>query len=381
MSEDDLKDRVSRAAYALAVEVPTPSGALRRGRTLRIRRVISLATVAVILTGGMAWGIVSLSSLRGHQTRVPLTPPPSELAPSIAAPHTPSSILAELTVLPVSREDISKIYLVDPTTGATTNITPDDAEYFFPTWSPDGTRIAVDRFEFSGDTGAEGIYVMNADGTDLHQILPLHLPPMSGHHIHWSPDGSRIAFVRLDRSNSGEESEWVQQLMVMDADGGNLRALTTPEDGQVHSFSWSPDGTQIVFTKQYLASERKFGWDLYVMPAEGGPATRLTTDGHSLDPSWSPDGQQIAFVSYEGDAFRHRGVYVMNADGSGRTRLTNSGAIDEYPAWAPDGSVIVFARFAGQTDCPIMSIHPDGTGEAQVATSEGLGGCLGHPDW
>lgn len=71
----------------------------------------------------------------------------------------------------------------------------------------------------------------------------------------------------------------------------------------------------------------------------------------------------------------------MNADGSGRTRLADTGAIDERPTWAPDGSVIVFARFAGHTKCPIMSIHPDGTGEALVATSEGLGGCLNHPDW
>jgi TolB protein len=383
MFDADLRERVSRAALALPVEVPPPGGALRRGRTLRIRRVISLATVVLVLTGGMAWGIASLSSLHGHQARTPLTPPPgpSHLVPTILPPHAPTSILAELTVLPPSRQDISKLYLVDPSTGAATNITPDGAEYFFPTWSPDGTRIAVDRFEFSGDTGTEGIYVMNADGTDLHQILALHLRPISGHELHWSPDGSRIAFVRIDSSNSGFESEWLQQLVVMDADGSNLRALTTPQDGQVRSFSWSPDGTQIVFTKQYSASEHKFGWDLYALPADGGQATRLTTDGHSMDPSWSPNGRQIAFVSWEGGAFRHRALYLMNADGSGRTRLTDSGAMDEYPVWAPDGSVIVFTRFAGQTNCPIMSIHPDGTGEAQVASSEGLGGCLTHPDW
>jgi TolB protein len=60
-----------------------------------------------------------------------------------------------------------------------------------------------------------------------------------------------------------------------------------------------------------------------------------------VEPAWSPDARQIAFASRR-DGRSH--IYVMQADGTGARRLTNSAKDDDHPAWSPDGRRIVFGR-------------------------------------
>jgi Tol biopolymer transport system component len=99
--------------------------------------------------------------------------------------------------------------------------------------------------------------------------------------------------------------------------------------------SWSLDGNRIVFH-----SNRDGNWEIYVMNADGSNQTRLTDnpvdDGA---PSWSPHDQKIAFAS-ERDG--NEEIYTMNADGSNLMRLTDNPAPDETPSWSPDGTRIVF---------------------------------------
>ena len=69
---------------------------------------------------------------------------------------------------------------------------------------------------------------------------------------------------------------------------------------------------------------------------------RADSFGISADdfsPSWSPDGTKIAFTSHMDD---NREIYIMNADGSNQTRLTNEPTGDFYPSWSPDGTRIAF---------------------------------------
>lgn len=68
-----------------------------------------------------------------------------------------------------------------------------------------------------------------------------------------------------------------------------------------------------------------------------------------LQPAWSPDGTTIAFVSAR-EGTPH--VYVMNADGSGTKRLTNSNQEDEHPSWSADGKRIVFSREGALFEVP-----------------------------
>ena len=80
-------------------------------------------------------------------------------------------------------------------------------------------------------------------------------------------------------------------------------------------------------------SYRGKDWDLFVMKADGSGFSNLTNN-HAVDvnAAWSPDGTRIAFASerhYPGD------IYVVNADGSGLTRLTDHPARESSPAWSP----------------------------------------------
>lgn len=90
-----------------------------------------------------------------------------------------------------------------------------------------------------------------------------------------------------------------------------------------------------------FVSDRDGNPEIYVLNADGSGLTRLTTSsaGES-DPSWSPDGSRIAFVS---DIDGNEDIYLMNADGSGMTRLTSDPASDRNPAWSPNGTRIAFA--------------------------------------
>ena len=87
-------------------------------------------------------------------------------------------------------------------------------------------------------------------------------------------------------------------------------------------------------------SLRDGNFEIYVMNADGSGQTRLTNNP-VLDgsPSWSPDGGRIAFESLRDGNVE---IYVMNADGSGQTRLTNDPAFDGSPSWSPDGGRIAF---------------------------------------
>jgi Tol biopolymer transport system component len=74
--------------------------------------------------------------------------------------------------------------------------------------------------------------------------------------------------------------------------------------------------------------------------------------------TWSPDGSQIAFGDLDG-------LYVMNSDGTGLTKIADNPSGDYDPRWAPDGSKIVFARSIG-SDSAIYTVRPDGTELSRV---------------
>src|SRR6185503_9170858 len=100
---------------------------------------------------------------------------------------------------------------------------------------------------------------------------------------------------------------------------------------------WSPDGTKIAFGRKTFTVNSQ----IYVMNADGSNPTRITNNSAAdSQPSWSPDGTKIAFVSTRDESKGE--IYVMNADGSNQTRLTTNTEFELDPAWSPDGTKIAF---------------------------------------
>src|SRR6266568_3992848 len=122
---------------------------------------------------------------------------------------------------------------------------------------------------------------------------------------------------------------------------GSLTNITN-NPATVGQLTWSPDGARIAFV-----SDRDGNFEIYVMRADGSNQVNLSNNT-ALDglPAWSPDGTKIAFSSdRDGPGQMYVGpfqIYVMNADGSGVTRLTHDSASDVEATWSPDGSKIAF---------------------------------------
>jgi Tol biopolymer transport system component len=198
-----------------------------------------------------------------------------------------------------------------------------------------------------------GIFVTNPDGTGLTKLpsVPGDTDPA------WSPDGSKIAFVRFRESGTG--------IWVMNADGTGARRITDggPDvDGTDLGPAWSPDGSRIAFAREGRPAKAATGnTDIYVVNADGTDVVRLTDDPMmEYAPTWSPDGSRIAFAAYDmasgGNPPSPLRLYVMNADGTNMEALGPQNV--EGLSWSPDGTEITFVDT--QTGW-IMAIHPDGT--------------------
>lgn len=157
--------------------------------------------------------------------------------------------------------------------------------------------------------GVGGIHVVNADDTRLTQ-----LSFGRDHSPAWSPDGTKIAFSRLDPVTG------MRRLWVIDADGTDATPLT-PEGPE---FDWSPDGTKIVFEREPGPTTQ-----IYVMDADETNVTQLTNSGVNAHPTWAPDGTKIAFTSTRG-----AGMWTMNPDGTGQA-LTGRTEIFSMSSWQP----------------------------------------------
>ncbi|MGA9621070.1 MAG: hypothetical protein WBQ58_03300, partial [Methanoregula sp.] len=105
------------------------------------------------------------------------------------------------------------------------------------------------------------------------------------------------------------------------------------------------------------------GTKIFVMNADGTGKTQLTMQGYSdRDPKWSPDGKKIVYVHWSvwGQSSSSDGIYVMNADGSGQTQLININYGDTWVAWSPDGTKIAFSYHGFEV------MNPDGSDQTTL---------------
>jgi TolB protein len=236
-------------------------------------------------------------------------------------------------------------------------LTDSPAWEFDPAWSPDGRSLAF-RHQTPGEEASAEIHVIGADGSDPRSLTR---NDVSDWGPDWSPDGSLIAF------NSTRETGGLRGYVAA-PDGSGARLIV---DHFVEYPDWSPDGRRIAFMAQELgASGSNPDYNVYVMDADGSDVTRLTeTPGSDGWPAWSPDGSSIVFTTTRddcsisdapdcrsvGDDGEWHDVWIMDADGSDQRRVTFE--YGQFFTWSPDGEAILVS---GAAD--LYLIRPDGTG-------------------
>ncbi len=250
------------------------------------------------------------------------------------------------------RDGNSEIYLVDPSTGSSVNLTSHPAFDSRPTWSPDGQRLAF----VSDREGGLVLYSMKADGTDVIRLIDLE--GVNVHTPEWSPEGSLIAWASdraqiwttsmegVSKGPLTSVSEWALTpswlpdgrriayeatagVITIDPTGKGRAIVLNRDRLYTRGARWSPDGTRVAFiageTKE--AEGRPMMVDLTSEPIELSTVeTDLTITGKRVE--WDASGRRIMFDT-GGD------IWFVEIDSAQVVRLTSSSANEKEGTWRP----------------------------------------------
>ena len=230
-------------------------------------------------------------------------------------------------------------------TGNPVQITSDAYADEVPAFSPDGKNIIFSSLR----PGPQGwsLYqtvIRKADGTSTSAdevVLPVPTGAEETWHAMYSPDGSKIALQSWGWDVTDTEFAGI---FVMNADGTNLKMLTNPINAECYCWDetpfFSPDGSQILFSRVTYSNIPMA--DIYIMKADGSGLTKLTDGkGVNSDPMWlkiKGAGDVILFSSNRDGtantfASKDFEMYSMKPDGSALTRLTSNTLFDGFTEW------------------------------------------------
>lgn len=208
-------------------------------------------------------------------------------------------------------------------------------------WSPSGEYIV-----FDGDFGTMLQMIPSTGGQPV-RIDPDTIPiQMSGMPV-WSPDGKQIAFKSL------------YTIYIMDLGTGDLFPLFRPEGKNAVPHDWSPDGDMILVDVRDT-TDRSLS-DLWLIPLEGAPKQLSFLPGRQVKPSISPDGAMVLFSSDHGG---NADLWVLPAVGGNAVRLTFFEGDEENPgfdvegSWSPNGKSIAFSSTRSNA-WAIWRLEPD----------------------
>ncbi len=240
----------------------------------------------------------------------------------------------------------SALWLANPLGGSPRRLTVARPKYgqLQPRWSPDGRRIAYARLHFQSaksdpDLGELRLVTLGSSASRRLDRAPSRQVDLSPT---WSPDGRRIAFVRVnlkcvDTVNACAFSEtWL-----VNTDGSGRRRLAATDIGGA---AWSPDGSRVAV----VAPPRPpFLWgQLELVEAGSGGVQELPAAVGGSGADWSPDGSSLAYSQPDGR------IAVIRLDGSIPAVLTSPPVRvgDLSATWSPDGRRLAFRRVGGASE-------------------------------
>jgi TolB protein len=265
-----------------------------------------------------------------------------------------------LTFASTRDSEHSNIYMQRVDGTAVMQLTSEAADDASPSFSPDGKQIAF----ASTRAGNWQIFTMDISGKNVTQVTT---GAMQAIHPSWSPDGTRIAYCCL----GSRSRQW--ELWTINVQSNEKRMI-----GYGLFPSWSPgrDVDRIAFQKPRQRGSRWFSlWTLEVINGEATHPTEVATSTNAaiLSPSWSPDGTRLAFAtvmqpaqSIGPHAKGRTDIWIVNADGTDRQRLTDGTGANLMPFWA--GERVYFVSDRGGAEC-VWSVRAD-PGKAPIVAAK-----------
>lgn len=181
------------------------------------------------------------------------------------------------------------------------------------------------------------VYTMLPDGSEVRQLTTLS-DDNPAFWANWSPDGKQLVFSEFPPSDG------FGQLWMMNADGSNQHQLLSDSGYDDEAPSFSPDGNHIIFAR-CAPFHNEFPCAIYRVRTDGSGLSALTPvhiERGDFDPVYAPDGNTIAFDSFGRDGLLGA-VYLINPDGTNVRRVTPAWVGGFRSDWSPDGQKLLFS--------------------------------------
>jgi Tol biopolymer transport system component len=263
------------------------------------------------------------------------------------------------------------LFAMNPDGSGVTPVTNDAVTSIEPAYSPDGAKIAYTTTSGDGSPGNPAnreIIVVDADGSDPVNVT--NSPTSDDSDPSFSPDGTKIAFRR--QVGIGDTGE----IYIVDSDGSDLKRLTQNSLFDAEP-TWSPDGSKVIFNEVIAGNNEIVQKDASSADPASAPENLTNNVQNDSNPSVSPDGR-IAFSRLNSTDYD---VYVMDADGTDQTNITNNSASwDSQPAFSPDGEKIAFTRGAFNS-MDIWVMGANGASPVNLTPGQATPRQDSHPDW
>jgi Tol biopolymer transport system component len=221
------------------------------------------------------------------------------------------------------------------------------------TWSPNGARVVYTRVARSESPEWQKMWTRNPD----YELILTHWMPA------FDPSGERFAATGGKTIWTGTNTD----LLLVDAQTHHSQTIYHDTDGHdVMGVQWSPSGDLLAFGLGSFFGLRSKGAQVAAIKPDGSGFHLLTSGANNNGfPSFAPDGKRLVYRTAGSEG---QGLRILDLESKQVTTLTTG--YDNLPQWSPRGDLIAFVRQV-DGDYEIFTIHPDGKDLRRLTTSPG----------